>query len=201
MQQFRQMFAGIIGHLGKIQARAERGQGARITVACPEALLAESEVGASIAVDGCCLTLAEKDSSLAGFDLAPETVGRTAPLAPGQRVHLEASLKAGDPIGGHLLFGHVDGTAQLLEREARGESLRLLLQAPAECASLIAEKGSVALAGVSLTVASCKGRTFAVELVPHTICATLLAQMRIGEAVNFEADMLARYAVRARRHN
>ena len=116
-------------------------------------------------------------------------------------MHLEAALRAGEPIGGHLLFGHIDGTARLQEREVRGDSLRLVLQAPDQCASLIAEKGSVALAGVSLTVASCRGSVFAVELVPHTIGATLLAQTEIGESVNFEADMLARYALRAHRHN
>lgn len=193
------MFTGIVRHLGKIQAVAERGPGMQITVACPEPLLTQARVGDSIAVNGCCLTLVKKKDPIASFDLSPETIERTAVLAPEQRVHLETSLKAGDQIGGHMIFGHIDGTATLRKRETRGECLRLELQAPNECAGLIVGKGSVALAGVSLTVASCQGEVFAVELVPQTLAATLLDELRVGERVNFEADMLARYADKASR--
>ena len=199
MRKSGNMFTGIVRHLGEVRSVAGRGQGARATVECPQPLLAEAETGDSIAVDGCCLTLTDRKDGCAVFDLSPETVGRTAALAAGQKVHLEASLRAGDAIGGHLLSGHIDGTATLQGRQERGECLRLVLEAPAGCAGLVAEKGSVALAGVSLTVAACRQGSFAVELVPQTIASTLLAQLRIGQAVNFEADMLARYADRAAR--
>ena len=191
------MFTGIISHLGKIASHTRQDQGARIAIAVPDALLAATEIGASIAVNGCCLTLAEKNDGIASFDLSPETLARTAALAAEQMVHMEASLKAGDSIDGHLIFGHIDGTARLQNRQERGQALRLVLQAPDQCALLIAEKGSVAVAGVSLTVASCQGSVFAVELVPHTIAQTVLAQLKVGDEANFEADMLARYAARA----
>ncbi len=190
------MFTGIIRHRGKVASAVRNAAGTRMEIECPQLLLDGCEVGDSIAVNGCCLTLAGRSGLRAAFDLAPETLERTAALAVDEEAHLEASLRAGDPIGGHLMFGHVDGVAELLSAERRGNCLRLAFAVPSGCARFLAPKGSVALAGVSLTVASCAGERLEVELVPQTMDQTLLPGLQPGAQVNFEADMLARYACR-----
>ncbi len=190
------MFTGIIRHRGTVVDAVRSAAGARVEIECPQQLLDGCEIGDSIAVNGCCLTLAGRSGLRASFDLAPETLERTAALAAGDEAHLEASLRAGDQIGGHLMFGHVDGVAELLSARQRGDCLRLAFAVPNGCARFLAPKGSVALAGVSLTIASCAGECLEVELIPQTMDKTLLPSLQPGAQVNFEADMLARYACR-----
>ena len=192
------MFTGIISNLGRIRSVA-RGGGARIVfeTAYDTASIA---MGASIACSGVCLTVVDKGPGWFASDLSAETLARStaADWRAGTAVHLQRSLKLGDELGGHLVFGHVDGVGALAERHPDGESLRLVFQAPAELLRLVAVKGSLAVDGVSLTVNRVDDAAggFEVTIVPHTARATTLGQSRPGTRVNLEIDMLARYVQR-----
>jgi riboflavin synthase len=162
--------------------------------------LASSEVGASLAVNGVCLTVVERRPDGLAFDLGPETLARTAlgGLAPGSRVNLERPLRLGAPLGGHLVLGHVDGVGAV-EDVTRVEStarVRIALPGP-DLEPYLVAKGSVAVEGVSLTVADLQPGRFEVMLIPHTLEATTLGRLRVGQAVNIETDVIGKYVVRS----
>lgn len=158
--------------------------------------------GDSIAVNGVCLTVVGEGDRLV-FDVVPETASRTnlGELRANDRVNLEPSLRAGDPIGGHLVYGHVDATTVVLSKAKEGDGARMWCVTPPELAPLIAEKGSVALEGVSLTVAAVREGEFAVALIPETLAMTTLGDVEEGSTLNLEADPIARYVVHALRGN
>jgi len=176
-------------------------QGGRFTIrsSYPAATIA---LGASIAHDGCCLTALEMRADGAGsvyeLDVSNETLSRTTlgEWAPGRRINLERSLKAGDELGGHIVMGHVDGVAVIRDIRPDGESRRFTFEAPAPLARFIASKGSVALDGTSLTVNEVDGTTFGINMIPHTLAVTTWGARRAGERVNLEIDPLARYVAR-----
>jgi riboflavin synthase len=194
------MFTGIVSGVGTLQERA----GSRFVIACPFKRRSLEE-GASIACDGCCLTIvdvakAKGEGARFAVDVSNETLGRTTigSWREGRRINLERALTLGDELGGHLVSGHIDGTAAILAREADGDSVRFVLESPAEFASFIAAKGSVALDGVSLTVNDAKGRRFGVNLIPHTLANTTWGDRGPGDLVNLEVDLMARYLARLR---
>jgi riboflavin synthase len=191
------MFTGLVTLSGALVSRSKRGPGARLVLraAFDDGPLV---LGESIAVDGVCLTV---DAILPdGFeaDASLETLSRTTlgELAPGSGLHLERALRAGTLLGGHLVSGHVDGTATLVDRRPVGEATWMAFRAPAELARFIAEKGSIALDGVSLTVNAVDEDRFEVTLVPHTLSRTKLGNLRAGGRVNLEVDLVARYVAR-----
>jgi riboflavin synthase len=181
------VFTGLIQAVGTI---AHAGGG---TLSVEAAF--DAEEGASIAVDGVCLTVTRRDNGRLWFDTVPETLARTTlgALAAGSRVNLEPALRAGDPLGGHYVQGHVDGVGTVRAVEPEGDGTRVWFDAPSGLLRYVVEKGSIAVQGTSLTVAAVDERGFAVALVPHTLQATTLGGLVPGTAVNLEADVLAKY--------
>jgi riboflavin synthase len=191
------VFTGIVEELGTVTDVAGGDDGLRLRVAAP--LLAPlARVGDSVNVSGCCLTAVAVDGGELAFELVPETLRRTAlgGLAAGDRVNLEDALRAGEPYGGHIVQGHVDGVGELAERREEGIGLWLRFHAPPIVQRYLIEKGSVAVAGVSLTVAELHDDGFAVAVVPHTMAVTTFGALAPGDRVNLEADMVARYVER-----
>ncbi|MFP4056338.1 MAG: riboflavin synthase [Candidatus Brocadiia bacterium] len=190
------MFTGIIEAMVPV-AELRRGDVWRLTLDLG-ALAEGVEPGHSIAVDGVCLTVAELDGSRASFDAIGETMGRTAlaRLRPGARVNVERALRAGDRLGGHFVAGHVDAVGTVEARQRQPEQTVLRVGVGAEVATLIAPKGSVAVDGVSLTVVEAAPTGFSVALIPYTLGETTLGTKGVGEAVNVEVDLLARYVAR-----
>ena len=190
------MFTGIVRERGRVAGVDETPDGVRLTVEAPETAR-DAAVGDSIAVSGVCLTIASAvDGSLA-FDAVPETLARSSlgALTAGDEVNLEPALRAGDPLGGHFVQGHVDavGRVRSTEREADG-GVRAWFDAPPEILRYLVEKGSVAVDGVALTVTQLDERGFAVALVPHTLAATTLGgALEAGAPINLEVDVLAKY--------
>lgn len=164
-----------------------------MTVECAE--LRDAQLGASIAVNGVCLTLAALDGARLSFDVVPETIARTnlGALAPGDAVNIERSVRLGEELGGHLVYGHVDATTVVLSKHAEGNGARMWCVIPPGQDDVIAEKGYVTLDGVSLTIASLAPGQFSVALVPETLARTTLGSVEAGSALNFEADPIARY--------
>ena len=194
------MFTGIVSGVGTLQERA----GSRFVIVCPFKRRSLEE-GASIACDGCCLTIvdvakAKGEGARFAVDVSNETLGRTTLGAwrEGRRINLERALALGDELGGHLVSGHIDGTATILAREADGDSVRFVLESTADLASFIAAKGSVALDGVSLTVNDAKGARFGVNLIPYTLAHSTWGDRGPGDLVNLEVDLMARYLARLR---
>jgi riboflavin synthase len=197
------MFTGIvqeIGELRRIETLAGAGGASdrRIEIACMTLARDRIELGASIAVDGVCLTVAAHGAGSFFADVSAETLAVTTlgSRQAGARVNLEPSLRAGDSLGGHWVSGHVDGIADVLSTVAEARSLRVELAAPAALARYIARKGSVTLDGVSLTVNDVAGRNFGINLIPHTLEVTTLGGLRAGSRLNLEIDLLARYVER-----
>ena len=196
------MFTGIVTDVGEVVAIEPRAEGlARLRIACrydPDTI----DIGASIACSGVCLTVVArgKDGNRAWFavDAAAETLRVTTVggWKSGKRVNLERALKVGDELGGHIVAGHADGLAAVAAREDLTDMARLTFRVPAELARFVAAKGSVALDGVSLTVNEVAGDTFSVLIIPHTLAATTLGTYAVGDAVNLEVDLMARYAAR-----
>lgn len=195
------MFTGIVSALGDIRA-AERREGLlRLTIGAPYA--ADGiDIGASIAHDGCCLTVVEKRAEAGGsafvVEVAPESLALTTlgSLNVGDKVNLERSLRVGDELGGHMVQGHVDGLGEVLSVKQDGEGWRIRVKPPKSIAHLIAQKGSIAIAGVSLTVNEVDDEGFGVLIIPHTWSVTTLSKLKAGDKINLEADMMARYAAR-----
>lgn len=196
------MFTGIVTDIGTVVAVAPRADDLRrLTIACSYDRAGIVD-GASIACSGTCLTVvaAGVDGGRTWFavDAAAETMRLTTVgrWAVGARVNLERALKIGDELGGHLVTGHVDGLADLLSRDDLGEMAKMTFRTPAALARFVATKGSVTLAGVSLTVNEVAGDTFSVLLIPHTLQVTTLGDLAAGDQVNLEVDLMARYAAR-----
>lgn len=189
------MFTGIIQATGSILSRDPRNGFARLGVELGD-FAAGSKPGDSIAVNGVCLTLVERDGPAAYFDVVQETMARTNLMSCSSRVNLELPLSLGDRLDGHLVQGHVDGTAELTSRRHEGESRRLSFRLPPELEKYVVEKGSVAVNGISLTVASTEGGHFEAAVIPHTWSVTNLSSLEPGEKVNIEIDIIARYVER-----
>jgi riboflavin synthase len=190
------MFTGIITDVGRIQAVEHRGDlRARIGTGYDTARI---EIGASIACDGVCLTVVALGSGWFDVDISAETLSKTnlSGWSEGRRVNLERALRVGDELGGHIVSGHVDGLAEVVELRDEGDSTRVTLRAPAPLARFIAPKGSVALNGTSLTVNEVEGRDFGINFIPHTKAVTTWGDVALGDMVNLEIDTLARYVAR-----
>ena len=190
------MFTGIITDVGRVRAVKRQGD-TRFTV--ETAFDMETvPIGASIANNGVCLTVVEKGPGWFAVQASAETLSKTTlgGWDEGTRVNLERALKVGDELGGHIVSGHVDGVASVVDIRPDGESKRFTFEAPATLAKYIASKGSVALDGVSLTVNEVDGARFGVNIIPHTQDATTFGTLKAGDRVNLEIDMLARYVAR-----
>jgi len=190
------MFTGIITDVGHVR-RMHRGELLDLTIAT-DFDIAAIPLGASIACSGACLTVVAVEPGAFTVQASVETLTRTTLGAweEGTPVNLEKSLRLGDELGGHLVLGHVDGMAQVVERRPEAESVRFVFEAPEELAPLIAPKGSVALDGVSLTVNEVAQNRFGVNIIPHTLACTNFGSMRVGQRVNMEIDLIARYVAR-----
>jgi len=191
------LFTGLIRSLGTLESRQQRAGGARLRIAAEADVLERAEAGASICVNGACLTAVTRDARSWSADLSLETLERTTfgRLEPGALLHLEPSLRVGDPLDGHLVSGHVDGVGQLLER-APGEGI-WRFSMPAALAPMTAGKGSMSVDGISLTVVDCGTDWFSVALIPETVRRTRLEHMTAGTEVNLEVDPVGRYVARA----
>ncbi|MBX6426931.1 MAG: riboflavin synthase [Variibacter sp.] len=196
------MFTGIVTDIGEVVAVEDRAEGLRrLTIACGYDLDSIA-IGASIACSGPCLTVVAKEMrgnrACFAVDAAAETLALTTAgrWRVGTRLNLERALKIGDELGGHLVTGHVDGLATLAAREDLTDMARLTFTAPAPLARFIAPKGSVALDGVSLTVNTVEANAFSVLIIPHTLAVTTLGAAQVGEAMNLEVDLMARYVAR-----
>ncbi len=191
------MFTGIVRELGVVVASEEAGGGRALAVHAP-ATAERTRPGDSVAIDGCCLTATVIDAGRISFHAVPETIARTTlgALAFDDRVNVEPALRAGEELGGHYVQGHVDAVGRIQSVEADGEGLRVFVEAPADVLRYCVEKGSITVAGVSLTVAELAEDAFAVALVPHTLTATTLSRLAPGQSVNLEADVLAKYVER-----
>ena len=191
------MFSGLIAHGGRVASiDGDRTRGITLVVEAPDAIADGVAIGDSVAINGACLTVTAFDERTMRFDVVPETVARTGfeALRPGERLNVELSLRVGDRLGGHFVYGHVDTSASILAKEPEGQGLRLHVVLPDALAPFIVEKGYVAVDGVSLTVASADSERFTVALIPETVRRTTLGSKNPGERVNLEIDPLARYA-------
>ncbi len=191
------MFTGIISDIGTLRAVTPRNDVRRMTIATAYDTVG-IELGASIACSGVCLTVVATQPDAFDVEAAPETLAVTtvAGWAEGRRINLERALKIGDELGGHIVQGHVDGIAEVVAREDFGETTRFTFEAPSALAPFIAIKGSIALDGTSLTVNEVDGNRFTCLLIPHTLAHTTWGDVRAGDRVNIEVDMMARYAAR-----
>ena len=190
------MFTGIVAAVGRIRDVQPAEQGVRLVIEAGRLALDDVAVGDSIAVDGACLTVIRLMPDAFAVDVSPETLACTAGFEPGAAVNLEKALRLSDRLGGHLVSGHVDGTGEVTRFEPAGENRLLCVRIPRELARYVARKGSVTVNGVSLTVNGIDGDTFSVNLIPHTLGATNLGQLRPGQRVNIEVDLVARYLER-----
>ena len=188
------MFTGLIQDIGKIQSIDRRGEGIGLTIST-QLDLSQAKIGDSISVEGVCLTITKLSGRAFYAEVSPETLRRTTlPNArEGQPVNLETAMKMSDPLGGHLVSGHVDGTGEIIETVAEGNSIRYRFWVPAEISRFLIEKGSVAVDGISLTVMECQGQEFSVSVIPHTAQSTTLGKKKSGDPVNLENDLIAKY--------
>ena len=191
------MFTGIVREIGRVVDADGGADGLTLVVEAP-VTARTAAVGDSVAIDGVCLTVEGVDGPRLRFHAVVETLRRTTlgGLAAGAEVNVEPALRAGEPLGGHLVQGHVDGLGKVASVEAEGEGLRVVVEAPPEILRYCVEKGSITVEGVSLTVAELHDDAFAVALVPHTLAATTLGELVPGRAVNLEVDLLAKYVER-----
>jgi len=191
------MFTGLVESMGTVRSLTAEGEGQRLTI---DAALFGSDItmGESIAINGVCLTVVESKPGLATFQLAPETLRKSnlGYLFPGNQVNLERALRMGDRLGGHWVQGHVDDVGQLLQREPDGDWEKFVFEMPTELARYLVAKGSITINGVSLTVVEADDDSFSVALIPHTLAITNLGQLKTGDAVNLEVDILAKYVER-----
>lgn len=192
------MFTGIVQAVGTVSRITPAEAGCRMRIDCPALAPADWQEGDSISVAGCCLTALAIDENGFSADLSAETLQRTSlgSLDRGSPVNLEPALSIGDRLGGHLVSGHVDGLAEVESQRAAGESRVFRFRVPRALARFVAEKGSVTLDGVSLTVNAVDARSFEVNLIPHTLAVTTLGRLEPGNRVNLEVDLLARYLER-----
>jgi len=198
------MFAGIVQTTGRIVSVDELGFGRRLQIDAPALGMDDVAIGDSIAINGACMTVTARSAHTFSIDVSAESLSKTAGLDARGEVNLEKSLRLGDRIDGHLVSGHIDGTGVVRAIESRGESVHFVVDAPAELARYFAYKGSITVNGVSLTVnlvqdlvqdgrAACR---VSINLIPHTLAVTTLKNLRPGDRVNLEVDMIARYVER-----
>ena len=194
------MFTGIVIERGRLIADpASSGQGGvRLEIGLSPALTERLAIGDSLAVAGVCLTITQRDTDRVAVELSPETLSRTTlgELRHGDVVNLEPALRMGDPLGGHWVQGHVDATAQVVDRRDLTDHRELAFSIPTDLAPLLVEKGSVTVDGVSLTVSALLADRFEVALIPHTLDVTTLSQLAPGDRVNLEVDVLGKYVHR-----
>jgi riboflavin synthase len=190
------MFTGIIQDIGVVKSVEKTGD-TRFVIGTGLDL-SLTAIGASVACGGACMTVVEKGADWFAFDASAESLSKTmlGSWQAGQRVNLEPSLKMGDELGGHMVSGHVDGLARVLSVVKEGDSHRVQLEVPDAFKAFIAPKGGIAIDGVSLTVNAVDGARFGVNIIPHTWAVTTLSDLKGGDFVHFEVDMLARYAIR-----
>ena len=193
------MFTGIVREKGRVVSAELNGDCDSLTlrIAAPRTA-AEMRVGDSVSIAGCCLTAVAAGDGELVFDAVPESLARTtlAGLDAGTEVNLEPALRAGEPLGGHYVQGHVDGVGRVRSLEPEGDGARLWLDVPPELLRYCVEKGSLAVDGVSLTIAAVDGRGLSIALVPHTLDETTLSTLEPGDDVNLETDVLAKYVER-----
>jgi riboflavin synthase len=191
------VFTGIVRERGRVASIDGEGDRLRLTLDAPQTAQGAA-VGDSVSIGGCCLTVTSSDRGTLTFDAVPETLRRTSlgGLAAGDEVNLEPAVRAGEPLGGHYVQGHVDAVGRVRSVEEEGEGRRVWLDAPEDVLRYCVEKGSIAVDGVSLTIAALDGAGFAVALIPHTLEATTLGALEPGDQVNLEADVLAKYVER-----
>ena len=192
------MFTGIVQDMGRIVALEPRAGDVRVRVAVDRLPLDAVRTGDSIAVSGVCLTVVEHDARGFAADVSNETLSLTTlgDLAPGSHVNLEPALRAGDPLGGHLVSGHVDGVGRVVSLVQDARSWRIRFETPPDLARYVARKGSIAIDGVSLTVNEVEGREFGINIIPHTWQVTTIGGYAPGRRVNLEIDPIARYVER-----
>jgi len=197
-QEAIDVFTGIVRDVGTVRRLEPRGGDVRLWIDVAALPMAGVVDGDSICVSGCCLTALEVAPRGFAADVSRETLSLTTlgDLAAGARVNLEPALRAGDPLGGHLVSGHVDGIGELLALAGDARSVRMRLRCPPALSRYVARKGSIAIDGVSLTVNEVEGDEFGVNLIPHTQTVTTLGELRVGRRVNLEIDQVARYVER-----
>ncbi|HTR86810.1 MAG TPA: riboflavin synthase [Reyranella sp.] len=193
------MFTGIVTDIGEITALTPGGQAGdrRFTIRTRHDM-GPVPMGASIACSGCCLTVIEKGADWFAVEASQESLDKThlGEWQVGRKINLELSLKLGDELGGHLVYGHVDGVGKVVSMTPEGGSVRFVFETPGDLARYMAPKGSVAVDGISLTVNEVSDRSFGVNIISHTQAVTTLGQAKVGQRVNLEVDMLARYVQR-----
>ncbi|GAC1498911.1 MAG: riboflavin synthase [Vulcanimicrobiaceae bacterium] len=194
------MFSGLIAYQGTVRGVIpQRDGGVRLTIACERGVTDGASVKDSVAINGVCLTVVERSQQELAFDVVPETLSRSTlgSLAGGDHVNLELSLRVGDRVGGHFVYGHVDAAVRVLERRPEGQGERVRIECPPSLDRFICEKAFVSVDGVSVTVARIGGGAFELALIPETLRRTTLGERKAGQFVNLEVDPLARYAVAA----
>ncbi|MFH2105611.1 MAG: riboflavin synthase [Parcubacteria group bacterium] len=191
------MFTGIIKEIGEIKTTRQDREVLNLEIFSREAIK-DLEIGSSIAVDGTCQTVVELSDSSFTIQVIPETLRLTTlgKFKRGDKVNLESAMKIGNDISGHLLTGHIDGMGKITDIKRTGETAEIKIKSPAELIKYIAYKGSIALDGISLTVAQCDNEQFKVAIIPHTLQETTLGAKKVGDLVNLEIDILARYVER-----
>ena len=191
------MFTGIVRERGRVIAVEGDADGVRLRIEAPRTA-AQTAVGDSVAINGVCLTATSVDDGELAFDAVAETLRRTSlgRLEPGSEVNLEPALRAGEPLGGHIVQGHVDGVGRVRSLEPVGDGAELTVEAAPELLRYCVEKGSITVDGVSLTVASLAEDAFSIALIPHTLVETTLSRLAPGDEVNLEVDVLAKYVER-----
>ena len=192
------MFTGIIEAVGKIEARSQEKGEWRLKFFTGDLDLSDVKIGDSIAVSGCCLTVVEKHATAFLADVSNETMRCTSlgTLEIGSAVNLEKAMLATDRFGGHIVSGHVDGVGHLIKVENEGQSIKMTFKIPSNLSKYVAAKGSICVDGTSLTVNEANGDYFAVNLIPHTQDETVSGSYQIGDSVNLEVDIIARYLER-----
>ena len=191
------MFTGLVEGVGEIVGLTPMAEGLRLVVKTSFPA-AELTLGESVAVAGACLTVVAIEAPRASFEVSPETLARTTfPLKKvGDRVNLERAVRLGDRLGGHLVTGHVDGVGVVREVRPGPAHIQMKFELPATLSRFVIEKGSIAVDGVSLTVNTCQGNTFTVNVIPHTARETTLAALKVGDRVNLETDIIGKYVAR-----
>jgi riboflavin synthase len=190
------LFTGIVAAVGRIREAKPGTQGVRMVIEADVLGLDDVALGDSIAVNGVCLTVTALEADTFAVDVSPETIACTVGFEPGAAVNLEKALRLSDRLGGHLVSGHVDGTGVVERFEPVGDNRLLAIRVPKELSRYVAQKGSITVNGVSLTVNAIDDDVFRVNLIPHTLGATNLQHLRVGAKVNLEVDLLARYIER-----
>jgi len=191
------MFTGLVETMGRVHTLEPRTAGLRLVIAAP-AIVEGIEIGDSIAINGCCLTVVQITETLLGFDAGPETLACTnlGQKKVGDNINLERSACLGDRLGGHIVTGHVDGLGELVQREDQQDWSTFWIIAPANLSLQMATKGSITVDGISLTLVDVTDEQFSVALIPHTLEVTTLGELQVGDQVNLETDLLAKYVER-----